>query len=109
MPGQRTRPITDRVKEALFDIVGGDVTASTWWDVYAGTGAVGIEALSRGAAYVRFTEMQGAAVSTKSIDTFLNFGIVHKRRSMLRFSSRIDYKGAAATPVFTIHESTNTV
>ena len=64
VPGQRTRPITDRVKEALFDIIGGDVVASTWWDVYAGTGAVGIEALSRGARYVRFTEMQAAAVGT---------------------------------------------
>jgi 16S rRNA (guanine966-N2)-methyltransferase len=64
VPGQQTRPITDRVKEALFDIIGGDVLASTWWDVYAGTGAVGIEALSRGARYVRFTEMQAAAVRT---------------------------------------------
>ncbi|MFN2121072.1 MAG: 16S rRNA (guanine(966)-N(2))-methyltransferase RsmD [Anaerolineales bacterium] len=64
VPGDQTRPITDRVKEALFDIVGGDVVGSTWWDVYAGTGAVGIEALSRGAAYARFTEMQGAALKT---------------------------------------------
>lgn len=64
VPGEQTRPITDRVKEALFDIIGGDVVGSTWWDVYAGTGAVGIEALSRGAAYVRFTEMHGAALRT---------------------------------------------
>jgi 16S rRNA (guanine966-N2)-methyltransferase len=64
VPGDETRPITDRVKEALFDIIGGDVVESAWWDVYAGTGAVGIEALSRGAAYARFTEMQVAALKT---------------------------------------------
>jgi 16S rRNA (guanine966-N2)-methyltransferase len=64
VPGEKTRPVTDRVKEALFDIIGGDVVGSTWWDIYAGTGAVGIEALSRGAAYVRFTEMQSAALRT---------------------------------------------
>jgi 16S rRNA (guanine966-N2)-methyltransferase len=50
VPGDMTRPITDRVKEALFDILAGDVIDSTWWDVFAGTGAVGIEALSRGAS-----------------------------------------------------------
>ena len=50
VPGDTTRPITDRVKESLFDILAGDVVDSTWWDVFAGTGAVGIEALSRGAS-----------------------------------------------------------
>lgn len=63
-PGTTTRPITDRVKEALFDIIGGDVLASTWWDVFAGTGAVGIEALSRGATYARFTELHRAPLET---------------------------------------------
>lgn len=62
--GDRTRPITDRVKEALFDILGADVADSRWWDVFAGTGAVGIEALSRGAAAVRFTEFARAALET---------------------------------------------
>jgi 16S rRNA (guanine966-N2)-methyltransferase len=56
VPGDQTRPITDRVKEALFDIIGPDVLESHWWDVFAGTGAVGIEALSRGAAYSRLTD-----------------------------------------------------
>src|SRR5689334_9499989 len=56
VPGDTTRPITDRVKEALFNIIAGDLLDSNWWDVFAGTGAVGIEALSRGAAFVRFSD-----------------------------------------------------
>jgi len=53
VPGDTTRPITDRVKESLFDILAGDVVDSNWWDLFGGTGAVGIEALSRGASSVR--------------------------------------------------------
>jgi len=64
VPGDTTRPITDRVKEALFNIVGADAIDSRWWDVFAGTGAVGIEALSRGAAFVRFTDLNRAPVDT---------------------------------------------
>jgi 16S rRNA (guanine966-N2)-methyltransferase len=64
VPGDTTRPITDRVKEALFNIVGPDVIDSIWWDVYAGTGAVGIEALSRGAAFVRFTDLNRLPLDT---------------------------------------------
>jgi len=55
-PGLSTRPITDRVKESLFNILGRDVENATFLDLFAGTGSVGIEALSRGAAFVRFIE-----------------------------------------------------
>jgi len=64
VPGDTTRPITDRVKEALFNIIAGDVIDSNWWDVFAGTGAVGIEALSRGAAFARFSDSNRAAIET---------------------------------------------
>ena len=64
VPGDTTRPITDRVKEALFNIVAGDVLDSKWWDLFAGTGAVGIEALSRGAAFVRFSDSNRAPIET---------------------------------------------
>ena len=60
VPGDMTRPITDRVKEALYNIIGMDVLDSDWWDMFAGTGAVGIEALSRGAAFCRFTDLNRA-------------------------------------------------
>ena len=62
VPGKGTRPITDRVKENLFNILSIDVEDSTWWDLFGGTGAVGIEALSRGATFVRYSEMSRAAI-----------------------------------------------
>lgn len=64
VPGDITRPITDRVKESLFNILAGDVVGSTWWDIFSGTGAVGIEALSRGAEFVRFLDLDRKAVET---------------------------------------------
>jgi 16S rRNA (guanine966-N2)-methyltransferase len=64
VPGDTTRPITDKVKQALFNILAGDVIDSTWWDLFAGTGAVGIEALSRGAASVHFTDLNRAPIET---------------------------------------------
>jgi 16S rRNA (guanine966-N2)-methyltransferase len=51
-----TRPITDRVKETLFAIVGERVVGAHVLDLYAGSGAIGIEALSRGAASCTFVE-----------------------------------------------------
>lgn len=51
-----TRPITDRVKETLFGILGERVPEARVVDLYAGSGAIGIEALSRGAASVDFVE-----------------------------------------------------
>ena len=64
VPGDTTRPITDRVKEALFNIIAGDVIDSNWWDLFAGTGAVGIEALSRGASFVRFSDSNRVPIET---------------------------------------------
>jgi 16S rRNA (guanine966-N2)-methyltransferase len=64
VPGDITRPITDRVKEAIFNILGGDVQGSTLLDLFAGTGSVGIEALSRGAALVRCIDINWQAVNT---------------------------------------------
>ncbi len=64
VPGDTTRPVTDRVKEALFNILAGDVQDSRWWDLFAGTGAIGIEALSRGAEFARFTDLNRAPVDT---------------------------------------------
>jgi 16S rRNA (guanine966-N2)-methyltransferase len=61
--GHSTRPIADRVKETLFAILGNRVLEARMVDLYAGTGAIGIEALSRGAASVDFVEHNRDAVS----------------------------------------------
>ena len=54
--GDATRPITDRVKETLFGILGERVPGARVLDLYAGSGSVGIEALSRGAEHATFVE-----------------------------------------------------
>jgi 16S rRNA (guanine966-N2)-methyltransferase len=64
VPGVGTRPITDRVKESLFDILGADVRDARFLDLFAGTGGVGIEALSRGAKEAVFVEQGRAALET---------------------------------------------
>ncbi|MBN8581359.1 MAG: 16S rRNA (guanine(966)-N(2))-methyltransferase RsmD [Anaerolineae bacterium] len=64
VPGDTTRPVMDRVKEALFNILAADVLNSNWWDLFAGTGAIGIEALSRGAAFVKFSDLNRAPIET---------------------------------------------
>lgn len=64
VPGDMTRPVMDRVKEALFNILADDVIDSNWWDLFAGTGAIGIEAISRGAAFVRFSDLNRAPIDT---------------------------------------------
>jgi len=50
------RPTSDRLRESLFNVLGTSVPGSYWVDLFAGTGAVGIEALSRGARFVLFNE-----------------------------------------------------
>ncbi|MBI1950100.1 MAG: 16S rRNA (guanine(966)-N(2))-methyltransferase RsmD [Acidobacteria bacterium] len=60
--GLHIRPTADRVREALFDILGARIRGARFLDVYAGTGAVGCEALSRGAARVVFVERQRSAL-----------------------------------------------
>jgi 16S rRNA (guanine966-N2)-methyltransferase len=60
--GAATRPTADRVREALFAILGERVLGARVLDLYAGSGALGIEALSRGAAEVTFVDSAPAAV-----------------------------------------------
>ena len=61
-PGEGTRPFSDRVKQTLFAILEPDLPGSSFLDLFAGSGAAGIEALSRGAATATFVEKdQGAA------------------------------------------------
>jgi len=59
--GMETRPTSDKVREALFSMLAGDVVDQRVLDLFAGTGALGIEALSRGAAEAVFVERRAAA------------------------------------------------
>ena len=60
--GRRTRPTADRVREALFSMLG-DVSGARVLDLYAGSGALGIEALSRGAASATFVDRDPRAIA----------------------------------------------
>ena len=63
-PGVATRPTSDRLRETLFNVVAPGIEGSVWLDLFAGSGAVGIEALSRGARSVYFVESSGVAART---------------------------------------------
>jgi len=64
VPGDGTRPITDRAKEALFSILGHGIQGARVLDLFGGTGSVGIESLSRGAAFAHFVDLNRKAVET---------------------------------------------
>src|SRR5919112_6803420 len=61
-PGTDTRPTADRVREALFSILGERVDGARVLDLFAGSGALGIEALSRGAAEATFVDSAAPAI-----------------------------------------------
>lgn len=97
VPGDTTRPITDRVKESLFNILAGDVVDSNWWDVFAGTGAVGIEALSRGAAFARFSDANRMPIET------IRFNVEHcgfKSQADIRRADAFAYLSSAPDRTF---------
>jgi len=80
LPGLEIRPTSDRLRETLFNVLSaGDPAAlaeSTWLDLYAGTGAVGIEAMSRGARMVYFVESSKAAAELIAAN-LKSLGIAH--------------------------------
>jgi 16S rRNA (guanine(966)-N(2))-methyltransferase RsmD len=61
--GPALRPTSDRLRETLFDVLGKEVAGSRFLDLFAGTGAIGIEALSRGAEETVFVENHGPAAA----------------------------------------------
>jgi 16S rRNA (guanine966-N2)-methyltransferase len=64
VPGIQTRPTADRVRESIFNILDFRVQDASVLDLFAGTGAMGIEALSRGAETVVFADDNSAAINT---------------------------------------------
>lgn len=70
-PGHKMRPTSDMVREAIFDILGPAAEGARVLDLFAGTGALGIEAVSRGAAYALFVDdgVQARALLRNNIET----------------------------------------
>ena len=92
-PGPGTRPLADRVKQTLFAILEPDLAGAAVLDLFAGSGAAGIEALSRGAARAVFVERDGATV--RVIDdnlrrTGLSAGAAVRRRDAVEFVGSAD-------------------
>lgn len=71
LKGLRLRPTSDRLRETLFNVLGSTVSGVRFLDIFAGTGAVGIEAISRGASEVVFIENHApaAALIRKNLDS----------------------------------------
>ena len=97
VPGGRARPIGDRVKGALFNIIGNDVISSRWLDLFAGTGSVGIEALSRGAEWALFTDKSKKAIET--VKNNLELTQLDGRAKILRINA-FEYLAGEPNQVF---------
>jgi len=69
-PGQGTRPVTDRAKQSIFDVLAPLLPDARVYDCFAGTGSFGLEALSRGSAHATFFEQHRptAAVLRRNVD-----------------------------------------
>ena len=100
--GDKTRPTTDKVKEALFSIIQSYVQDSEFLDLFAGSGQIGIEALSRGAKRVTLVERSGQAASiiAKNISK-INISEVFSVRSGLN-SCQNDFSAAAIGKLFNL-------
>ena len=102
----RVRPITDRLKESWFGVLGPRIAQASVVDLFAGSGALGLEALSRGAASVDFVEFSGPSLAAlrTNLDSLGVADRVHVRRAdALRFATRLDvraYDVALADPPF---------
>jgi len=82
--GHSTRPTSDRVREAVFSILGGRLEGADVLDLFAGSGALGIESLSRGAGRVTFVESSTATVAVLrgNLATLGAVGAVHRRDAL---------------------------
>jgi 16S rRNA (guanine966-N2)-methyltransferase len=102
-PGLATRPTSDRLRETLFNILAPRLPGSTFADLYAGSGANGIEAISRGAAMVLFVEDAAPAMEVirqnlKSLGIVSGYGL--EPRTVSSFLRRLAQKERSLDIVF---------
>src|ERR1700692_1770337 len=107
LPGLDLRPTADRLRETLFNVLtAGNPTAlegTVWFDLYAGTGAVGIEAMSRGAGMVHFVESSArAAKLIKENLTSLGIGMGFQilKQDSVRALRELESAGTLADFIF---------
>ena len=99
--GPHTRPTTDRIKETLFNIIQGDVPGCRFLDLFAGSGGVGIEALSRGAESAVFVDSDSQAI--RCVKANLAHTHLDKNADVLAMDAgRALYKLAAAGKRFDV-------
>jgi 16S rRNA (guanine966-N2)-methyltransferase len=82
--GDATRPTSDRVREALFSVLGARVEGARVLDLFAGSGALGLEALSRGAAEATFVDSAPAAIRAVRANLEALGGVAEVRRADAR-------------------------
>ena len=100
-PGAATRPTSDRVREALFSILGERTHGARVLDLFAGSGALGLEALSRGAETVTFVDDAPAAIKAITANLqALSAGAEVRRGEALRFLGEACTRGAQYDLVF---------
>lgn len=80
--GQDTRPTTDRIKETLFNMIQGEIAECIFVDLFAGSGGIGIEALSRGAKYAYFVD--NGREATACIQENLSFTKFTEKATLLK-------------------------
>lgn len=100
--GMATRPTSDKLRETLFNVLGPSVEGAKFVDLYAGSGAVGIEAISRGAEFVWFAEKAPAAVAAMRANLRalkIGGGYALEDRGVARLLSTIEKKAKAEVSV----------
>jgi 16S rRNA (guanine966-N2)-methyltransferase len=96
------RPTSDKLRETLFNVLGPRVAGARVLDAYAGTGAVGIEALSRGASHVTFVDSDhraAALIQANLLHCGLKEGYAIIRVDFAGAAGRLDFTGPAGSPM----------
>lgn len=103
IPGNDTRPTTDRIKETLFNMIQAGIPGCVFVDLFSGSGAIGIEALSRGARQAYFVEkMSGAAECIRENLAFTRLAECGEllRMDVMNGISRLEKSVAGADYIF---------
>src|SRR5437879_6758213 len=104
LKGLALRPTSDRLRETLFNVLAPSIAGSRFIDLFAGTGAIGVEALSRGAAEVVFIESHGPAATLirRNLESLgITTGATVLAVDALRGLAMLEARKNSVTPAFT--------